>query len=75
MRERLAEKGWPLGQARGVGAGAWCRTTSGVAEKNLDRDRIAKQRLVKPDGPHNHSLNGRGVWIIDDRAVECWNND
>ena len=48
MTERLAErtpggKGAPLGQTLGLGLGlGWCRTTSGVAEKNLDRDRIAK---------------------------------
>src|SRR5439155_11139378 len=66
------------GGARG-GAGArawvWCRTTSGVAKKNLDGDGITKQRLVNRDGPHNHGLNGRGVWIIEDRAVKCWMND
>src|SRR5438034_6915078 len=59
----------------GARAGVWCRTASGVAKKNLDDDLIAKQRLVKPDGPVNHGLNGRGVWIIEDRAVKCWMND
>src|SRR6266487_170148 len=49
--------------------GAGCRSTIRVAEKNLDCDRIAKQRLVDPNGPENHCLNGRG-----DRAVECWMN-
>src|SRR5207245_187664 len=46
-----------------------------VAEKDLDRDRIAEQRLVNRDGLHNHVLNGRGARIIDDRTVECWMND
>src|SRR5262249_8551788 len=53
-----------------AGAGAGCRSTIRVAEKNLDRDWIGKQRLVNPDGPQNRRLNGRG-----DRAVECWIND
>ena len=52
----------------GKGAGqlrCWARSdVVRVAEKNLDRDRIAKQRLVNPDGPDNHRLNGRGVWIM-----------
>ena len=51
------------------------RSSVRVAEKNLDRNRIAKQRLVNRDGPVNHCLNGCGVWIIDDRVVECWIND
>ena len=76
MRERLAEKGWRWGWRRGWGwrsgwGWRWFRTGSGVAEKNMDRDRIAEQGLVNRDGPHNHVLNGRGAR----RAVECWNND
>ncbi len=80
-------KGVALGQALGLGlalaagarggggAGAWCRATSGVAEKNMDRNRIAEQRLVNRDGPHNHGPNGRRARIIEDRAVECWVNN
>ena len=61
------------GARAGAGARAWASWTGvRVAEKNLNGDRIAEQRLVKRDGPHNGSLNGR---IIADRAVECWNND
>ena len=57
------ENAWRQRGATGAGAGAragaWCRTSVRVAEKNLDRDRIAEQRLVNRDGPHNHGLNGR----------------
>src|SRR5580765_2678872 len=75
-RKICCENAWRkrAGAGADAGAGVWCRTTSGVAEKDLDRDRIAEQRLIDRDGPDNHRLNGRGVRITHDRAVECWNN-
>src|ERR1051326_4990624 len=63
------------GAGTSTGAGTWCWTTSGVAEKNLDCNLISKQRLVNPNSLRNHRLNDRRVWVINDRAVECWMND
>jgi hypothetical protein len=49
-------------------------SSRGIAETNLDCDRIAEQRFVERDRPVNHRLNGGRIWIARNGTVKRWMN-